>query len=180
MSHWDQWHGGSEEPPLYTFKISKICQSSLERQIWEGVEIESSTAQRLMNQKGEWGCNLPPTQAITFRGEVIQEDKGKKRQAGRPPEPPEPPDGGQQGDIFGEQFRQRKRRRVEARRLRIMSAPAPTIPRTPDHQKGPELDTSVIPVIPEMVSAPDKGTFKGQDRDELKEKDSEEIGIRGT
>ena len=61
-----------------------------------------------------------------------------------------------------------------------MSAPAPTIPRTPDHQKEPELDTSVIPVIPEMASAPDKGTLKGQDRNEIKEKDSEEMGIRGT
>ena len=180
VGHWDLWHSASEEPPLYTFKISKICQSSLERQIWEGVEIETSAAQRLMNQKGEWGCNLPPAQATTYRGEVYQEDKGKKRQAGRPPEPPEPPDGGQQEDIFGEQFRQRKRRRVEARRLRIMSAPAPIIPRTPDYQKGPDLDNSVIPVIPEMASAPVKGTLKGQDRNETKEMDSEEMRIRGT
>ena len=87
-----------------------FCQYSLERQIREGVEIETSGAQRVMNQKGEWGCNLPPIQATIVRGEIYQEDedKGKKRQAGRPPEPPDPPDGGPQGE-FGDQFRQKKR-----------------------------------------------------------------------
>ena len=154
MQHWDQWHTGKQEPPVFIFKVSKVCQSSLERQIWEGVEIETSQTQRVINLKGEWGFNLPPNQATVFRGEIHDEDqeKGKKRQAGRPPEPPDPPDGGPQGE-FGEQFRQRKRRRVEARRLRIMSAPVPSVLGTPEHQNGPGLDTSIIPVIPELTSA---------------------------
>ena len=49
-------------------------------------------------------------------------------------------------------FRQRKRR-VEAKRLRIMSVPVPSVLGTPEHQNGPGLDTSVIPVIPELTSA---------------------------
>ena len=89
------------------------------------MEIQNSKTERVLNQKGEWGSNLPPTQTTTVRGEIYtheDENKGRKRLGGRPPEPPDPPEGGD--NDFEGQFRQRsKRRKVELKRLRIQSAP---------------------------------------------------------
>ena len=50
--HWENEHPESKTPPSFTFKVSKICKSSLERQMWEGLEIEYSDTQVTLNRKG--------------------------------------------------------------------------------------------------------------------------------
>ena len=69
-----------------------------------------------MNQKGEWGNNLPPSQMTVVNGEIWtpSEDKGEKRSGGRPPEPENPTDDEsvEHVDHFEGQFRQRKRRKL--------------------------------------------------------------------
>ena len=70
----------------------------------------TSNTQRVLNHKGEWGCNLPPNQATVVRGELVEDQPreiGAKRQAEHPPEPPDPPDHGAEG-TFRTQYRQRK------------------------------------------------------------------------
>ena len=91
--------------------------------MWEAMEIQDSDTQIVMNQKGEWGSNLPPSQVTTVGGEIWDQsgDKGKKRSGGRPPEPLEQPsDGHQQSmtvDQFQGQYRQRKKRKLAERAL---------------------------------------------------------------
>ena len=121
--HWDQFHPEMEVAPEYTYKVSRVCQTSLERQMWEAMEIQDSDTQIVMNQKGEWGSNLPPSQVTTVGGEIWDQsgDKGKKRSGGRPPEPLEqPPDEHQQSmtvNQFQGQYRQRKKRKLAERAL---------------------------------------------------------------
>ena len=81
-----------EEHPKFTYKVSKVCQNSLERQIWEGVEIQNSNTQRVINKKGEWDFNIPPGQVTVVRGEIwTQENRpdiGNKRARAGGGEPP--------------------------------------------------------------------------------------------
>ena len=108
-----------EMAPKYTYKVSRVCKTALERQIWESIEIQTSNTQVVLNQKGEWGSNLPPVQVTTVQGEIWHTDKGKKRSGGRPPEPPDLEDlndhMSQNQHGFHGQFRQRKRRKLAAR-----------------------------------------------------------------
>ena len=82
-----------------------------------------------MNQKGEWGCNLPPSQTTVVRGEIYHEvDMSRKRKVVRPPEPPDPPDGDEPVP-FEAQFKQRKKkgRTEEKERLGDFSTPSEII-----------------------------------------------------
>ena len=89
--------------------------------MWEAMEIQNSDTKIVMNQKGEWGSNLPPSQITTVRGEVWDPsgDRVKKRSGGRPPEPLDKPPDEYQVSItenqFQRQFRQRKRRKLAER-----------------------------------------------------------------
>ena len=141
MAHWLEWHQQSSNSPNYTYSVSKICKTSLERQIWEGIEIMCSDTQRVINQKGEWGCNLPPSQTTIVRGEIYnQEDQSRKRKVVRPPEPPDPPDG--ENNAFGVQYKQRKKRRkLEEERLNTSSEPLVS---TVEPQINQENELSII------------------------------------
>ena len=113
-------HPDMDRAPIFTYKVSRVCKTALERQIWESIEIQTSNTQVVLNQKGEWGSNLPPIQATTVQGEIWHSDKGKKRSGGRPPEPPDLDDlnnnnMSQNQHGFHGQFRQRKRRKLAAR-----------------------------------------------------------------
>ena len=107
--------------------------------------------------KGEWGCNLPPSQATVHRGEIYDDEnmeKGKKRQGGRPPEPPvqNAHHEDQLKTQFEDQFRQRKRLKLEQRRIRWRSEPTTSSEQEDsDRNASNSLDTSVIPVIPDLV-----------------------------
>ena len=107
-----EWHQTSPNPPNFSYTVSKVCKTSLERQIWEGIEIMLSDTQRVINQKGEWGCNLPPSQTTVVRGEMYTvEEQSRKRKVVRPPEPPDPPDGEISANAFETQYKQRKKKR---------------------------------------------------------------------
>merc|ERR1712112_208805 len=118
VSHWKEHHEEVSEPPNSTFKASKICKTSLERQIMEALEIEDSDTQIVLNKKGEWGSNLPPTIATVVHGEIVgSTNVGSrfKRGRGRPPEANSVDQNGNsedERDPFLEQFRQRKKRRI--------------------------------------------------------------------
>ena len=47
-----------------------------------GIEIQESDTEIVLNQKGEWGSNLPPSQMTCVEGEIVDyaKDKGKKRE----------------------------------------------------------------------------------------------------
>ena len=119
VSHWKEHHEEEIEPPNFTFKAATICKTSLERQIMEALEIEDSNTQIVLNQKGEWGSNLPPTIATVVHGEIVgTTNVGSKfkRGRGRPPEANSVDQNGNsdedEKDPFFEQFRQRKKRRL--------------------------------------------------------------------
>ena len=84
----------------------------------EALEIEDSDTQIVLNQKGEWGSNLPPTIATVVHGEIVgSTNVGSrfKRGRGRPPEAnrvDQNSNSEDDKDPFLEQFRQRKKRRV--------------------------------------------------------------------
>ena len=107
--------------------------------------------------KGEWGCNLPPSQAAVHRGEIYDDEKmekGKKRQGGRPPEPPaqNAHHEDQLKTQFEDQFRQRKILKLEQRRMRWRSEPTLSSEQgNPNRNASTSLDTSVIPIIPDLV-----------------------------
>ena len=63
VTHWREHHGGGEDPS-FTMKIVKQHARPLSRQIHEGIQIANFKGQILINRKGEWGCNLPPTLVI--------------------------------------------------------------------------------------------------------------------
>ena len=73
----------------------------------------------VLNLKGEWGSNLPPTIATVVHGEIVgTTNVGSKfkRGRGRPPEANSVDQNGNsdedEKDPFLEQFRQRKKRRL--------------------------------------------------------------------
>ena len=126
-AHWLEWHLEAPNPPNFIYSVSKICKTSLERQIWEGVEIKFSDTERVLNQKGEWGCNLPPSQTTVVRGEIYQElDQSRKRKVVRPPEPPDPPDGEEPG-AFESQYKQRKKKRKIEFKARLGDETTPSL-----------------------------------------------------
>ena len=109
----------------------------------------------------------------TVRGDVVpdvrSQDKGRKRPGGRPPDPPDPPDGeiGEE-EAFRSQYRQRKKRRLEATKQRTRSAPG-AIPRSsgaPDPDENLGLDISVIPLLPDEEGA-QVWVDQGQGEDEV-------------
>ena len=128
--HWLNDHPDLVEPPLFTYKVSKVCRSSIERQIWEGIEIATSDSTTLLNEKGEWGSNLPPKPQTIHKGQIWDDrarnwehgvKEGNKR--GIPPEP-DPGDSQEvtnsprqtDGSSFGSQYSQRKRQKRETER----------------------------------------------------------------
>ena len=58
VRHHQEQHEGLE--PNYSFRFMKQHKTSLERQISEGLLIESTEADFILNSKGEWGCNSIP------------------------------------------------------------------------------------------------------------------------
>ena len=50
VAHWEEWHLEMEVAPDYTCKVSKVCQISLERQMWEAMEIQSHESERRMGE----------------------------------------------------------------------------------------------------------------------------------
>ena len=63
-------------PPNFKYKLHKTWKSTLERQVGEALEINSSPPESLMNSKSEWGHNALP------RITVLKD----------PREPPDPPE----------------------------------------------------------------------------------------
>ena len=85
------------------------------------MEIQNSNTQRVINKKGEWGCNLPPGQVTVVRGEIwTQENRpdiGNKRARAGGGEPPiQQTSDSCETDYFSTQFRQGKRRKLEQTR----------------------------------------------------------------
>ena len=48
-------------PWNFSMKVLKTSKYPLERQTYEGRLVEDFQGDEILNQKGEWGCNLPPT-----------------------------------------------------------------------------------------------------------------------
>ena len=55
------FQGGMKEVDWYCMKVKKSHRTPLQRQIEEGVEIESSVAQIILNSKGEWNGSKQET-----------------------------------------------------------------------------------------------------------------------
>ena len=51
VKHRDMYHMGEEDDVVFKIDVVKCFKKPLERQIWEGVEIHSSTADIVMNSK---------------------------------------------------------------------------------------------------------------------------------
>ena len=57
MKHWVEEHPELTEPPNYKFQVTQTQQTSLNRQIWEALNIEGADPATLLNTKTEWGKN---------------------------------------------------------------------------------------------------------------------------
>ena len=92
VKHWKEHHQEMANPPEFSYHLVGKHHSAMERQIKEGLLIESESNQcdLLMNGKGEWGINVVPRlQTERDRLGINPEDSnfstistGKKRQAG--------------------------------------------------------------------------------------------------
>ena len=94
MKHLSDEHPG-QGWDHYKMKVTKIHGSAMEHQIAEGQKISKYDGHKILNQKGEWGHNLPPrlvvedgrsrTHKFTEPEAIIQkqnsegQNKGKKR-----------------------------------------------------------------------------------------------------
>ena len=57
VRHWKEKH--PEQEWAYTMKVIKSHKTPLPRQVMEGDMIANFNGQEILNQKGEWGVNLP-------------------------------------------------------------------------------------------------------------------------
>ena len=74
VKHWEEFHGGNNDPPGYSVKILGRHRSSTERQISEALAIEHGDHHNLLNSKSEWGMNSIPRQGVKFR-DTLWEDR---------------------------------------------------------------------------------------------------------
>ena len=67
------FHEGAKNPEWYRMKVIRAHRTAMQRQIEEGVEIDHSKADILLNSKGEWnGSKLP--KIVMETGKDINED----------------------------------------------------------------------------------------------------------
>ena len=83
VEHHLEHHRG--EPIAFQMKVLKFIPSPLWRQAREAFMITNSKADLILNRKGEWGQNLPPT--LVLEGEQC---KGKRKRGGGGPPSPAP------------------------------------------------------------------------------------------
>ena len=75
--HWIENHPEMLDPPKFKFEVKRKCRSSLERQIWEALDIENENNDITMNSRGEWGINIVPKLKPTENGDLTSEGKGQ-------------------------------------------------------------------------------------------------------
>ena len=73
--HCAQVHGGRQVK--FTMKIVRSHKTPFTRQVQEGVEIDNSTANIIMNSKGEWNGSRIPRVVIEV-GEEVQDEEGER------------------------------------------------------------------------------------------------------
>ena len=78
VTHWSDHHGG-EGDPNFQMKVVKQHDRPLSRQIHEGQQIANYKGDIIINRKGEWGNNLPPTLII----EEQEEPQGDASEQGK-------------------------------------------------------------------------------------------------
>ena len=69
--HWLEAHKDLENPPKYQFKVLGSYLTAIQRQISEGLAIESHDPETLINGKGEYGSNRIPRYQLTIEGEIL-------------------------------------------------------------------------------------------------------------
>ena len=68
------YHGGKLTKEDLKMEVVEGHRSPLNRQIHEGVEIETNAADVIMNSKGEWGhCKIP--RVVIEVGDTVEEDE---------------------------------------------------------------------------------------------------------
>ena len=134
VRHHNETHAGTH--PMFTYHHMGSYMTSLERQIWESLHIESYPCQNILNGKGEWGANLVPRAQYD---EPEQPDRPtfqvlnrtRNQNTNQKPKPDSRPD--KTATAFDSQLYQRKkRRRQELGELESQK------PEEPDLKTGPE------------------------------------------
>ena len=78
VEHQEQKHS-PEERPRYSMKLIGTQKRPLYRQITESILIEEYKGE-LLNRKGEWGCNLPPTLEVDGSNENNKRGRDKQHE----------------------------------------------------------------------------------------------------
>ena len=114
VKHWNEIHGNMDAPPKYQFQVLKKCKTSLERQIWEAILIDSESEgiDHQINQKGEFGINLVPKLKPTLDGELQPDNINHQGQPGHTKRKVQPETGPSTFcSTFDNQYTQRVKRR---------------------------------------------------------------------
>ena len=79
--HWLNSHKDLENPPNYKYQIVGSHLTAIQRQITEGLTIESFDPDHLINGKGEYGSNKIPRFKMTVDGEMESEPKKEEQKS---------------------------------------------------------------------------------------------------
>ena len=82
------------ESPDFTFKLDRNWPSSLQRQLWEALKIESTPTYQLLNSRSDYRENLIPRISIRkpHEEEYDKDDQGQESSTVAPNEPTERPE----------------------------------------------------------------------------------------
>ena len=111
-------HKENQDPPNYKFEVISSQMTAISRQLREGLAIEEADPNTLINGKGEYGSNWIPRFKLTIKVEIPGTNP---RNSDQPQIPTESSSNTHKtntdtnsGDLFLEQFRQRKRQKWAA------------------------------------------------------------------
>ena len=131
-----------ETAPKFCFKVLKTHHSAIHRQIYDAIEIQASPEDQLLNSKSEWGLNHIP-RLITdipiddHKPEPDLREPGKKLDLpGHHDKQRRQPEQEAHLDHFQTQFKQRKRKRLDQKRLQSEVPGQPDDPGDPSDHHG--------------------------------------------
>ena len=137
VKHWETDHPEILEPPEFSFNVLKTHHRAIHRQIWEGIHIQATPDDQLMNSKSEWGLNPIPRLMTSFPIDGLKPESypggpGKKLDLPGHIDPQKRQlDQETILDDFQAKYKQRKRRRQEQQKQQGEVPGPPDVPGDP-------------------------------------------------
>ena len=111
VKHWRELHSG-HEAPKFEVKVRGRYKTATERQVAEGVLIETEKYDHLLNSKTEWGRNSIPRQVTQFDRETDTDREARQKNNKRKERPQTVISEvcTEETDLFKDQYSQRRKR----------------------------------------------------------------------